>query len=140
MAQDNFKLAIKAYLDNRASTDELFKVTYAKENKNIDDCCTYIVNEVRKSTRQGYADDEVFGMAVHYYDEDNIEVGKPVNNVRVVTNTKIEAPAPAQAKPKATTTPRHEVKRQANEKKQAQPAPVVPIKPIKPTYVQPTLF
>lgn len=35
---EHFKQAIKAYLDERAKTDELFAVSYAKENKNLDDC------------------------------------------------------------------------------------------------------
>ena len=35
---DTFKATIKAYLDKRAESDELFAVSYAKENKNIDEC------------------------------------------------------------------------------------------------------
>lgn len=31
---EQFKQTIKAYLDERAKTDELFAVSYAKENKN----------------------------------------------------------------------------------------------------------
>jgi hypothetical protein len=30
----------------------------------------------RKSSCNGFADDEIFRMAIHYYDEDTIEVGK----------------------------------------------------------------
>ena len=41
---EHFKKTIKAYLDNRASTDSLFAVSYAKENKNLDDCITFILN------------------------------------------------------------------------------------------------
>ena len=39
---EHFKQAIKSYLDERAKTDELFAVAYAKENKNLDDCVTFI--------------------------------------------------------------------------------------------------
>ena len=42
------KQAIKSYLDNRAKTDELFAVAYAKQNKNIDECFNYILGEARK--------------------------------------------------------------------------------------------
>lgn len=42
---EHFKQAIKAYLDERAKTDELFAVSYAKENKNLDDCVTFILNQ-----------------------------------------------------------------------------------------------
>ena len=33
---EHFKQTIKEYLDGRAQTDELFAVSYAKENKNLD--------------------------------------------------------------------------------------------------------
>lgn len=87
---DIFKKTIKAYLENRAANDSLFAVTYAKEGKNIDDCCTYILNEVQKSGCVGFTDDEIFGMAVHYYDEDAIDVGKKIDASRVVVNHVVE--------------------------------------------------
>jgi len=89
---EHFKNTIKAYLDSRANEDELFAITYAKENKNIDDCITYIFNTVKKSGCNGFTDEEVYSMAVHYYDEDNIEVGKPVN-CHVVVNHTVELTA-----------------------------------------------
>lgn len=46
------------------------------QNKNTADCCTYIINQVQQSGRCGFSDDEIFSMAMHYWDEDNIEVGK----------------------------------------------------------------
>lgn len=65
---NHFKNTIQTYLEQRAQTDALFEWTYtSKENKNIDDCCTYILNEVHKSGCNGFADDEIFSMAVHYY-------------------------------------------------------------------------
>lgn len=86
---ERFKETIKSYLDKRASEDELFAVVYAKEEKNIDDCCTYILNEVQKSGCNGFADEEIYSMAVHYFDEDNIEVGKKIS-CNVVVNHTIE--------------------------------------------------
>lgn len=75
---------IKAYLDKRAETDILFSLRYTLPEKSIDDCATYILNEVYKSGCNGFTDDEIFGMAVHYYDEDKIEIGKPMDNARIV--------------------------------------------------------
>jgi hypothetical protein len=89
---DHFKNNIKAYLDKKANEDELFAITYAKANKNIDDCITCILNTVYKSGCNGFSDDEIFSMAVHYYDEDNIEVGKPVN-CRIAVNHTVELTA-----------------------------------------------
>ncbi|MDR2145329.1 MAG: PcfK-like family protein [Tannerella sp.] len=89
---ENFKSAIKAYLDKRAKEDQLFEVTYAKTNKTMDECITYILNSVQKSGCNGFTDDEVYAMAVHYYDEDHIEVGKPIN-CRVAVNHTVELTA-----------------------------------------------
>lgn len=86
---DNFKNAIKSYLDSRAVGDELFAASYAKEGKNLDDCCTYILNWVKKSGCVGFSDDEVFGQAIHYYQEDNIDTGNPIS-AKVVINRSIE--------------------------------------------------
>jgi len=88
-ASDTFKETIKAYLDNRASNDELFAKAYSKEGKTIEDCVTYILNTVQKSGCNGFADEEIYGMAVHYYDEDKIEVGKPTSG-RVIVNHIVE--------------------------------------------------
>ncbi|KAF5066900.1 PcfK-like protein [anaerobic digester metagenome] len=88
-ASNHFKNTIKAYLEQRAETDVLFSFQYSKPEKNIDDCVTYILNEVKKSGCNGFADDEIYSMAVHYYDEDNIEVGKPMN-AHVVVNHVVE--------------------------------------------------
>ena len=60
-------------------TDPLFAPNLMKPNKNIEECITYILNEVQKSGCNGFDDDEIFSMAVHYYDEDDIEVGKAVS-------------------------------------------------------------
>jgi len=88
----DFKKAIKAYLDARAKTDTLFAASYAKPGKNLDDCCTYIINQVKASGNAAYMPDEIYGMAVHYYDEDNIKVGKPISCRVVVAQSGAELP------------------------------------------------
>lgn len=84
-----FKNTIKSYLDKRAKEDELFAVSYAKSNKSLDECINFILQEVKKSGCNGFADDEIYGMAVHYYDEDNLGNIKSVN-CQVVVNHHIE--------------------------------------------------
>lgn len=86
-ASPHFKTAIQKHLDGLAANDELFAETLEKPNKNIDDCITYIFNQVKASGCNGFADGEIFGMAVHYYDEDDINVGKPINGKVVVNHT-----------------------------------------------------
>ncbi len=58
---------------------------FANPNKSIDECCKYIICEVHKSGMNGFDDDEIFGMAVHYYDENEIEVGNPPQ-CRIISN------------------------------------------------------
>lgn len=82
---NHFKNTIQAYLDQRAETDVLFSLQYSKPEKNIDDCITYILNTVQKSGCNGFTDEEVYSMAIHFYDEDNIEIGNAIN-ANVVVN------------------------------------------------------
>ena len=86
---EHFKDVIQNYLETRASYDELFAENFRKESKNIDECITYILTEVQRMECAGLSDDEVYSLAVHYYDEDNIEVGKSIN-CQVVVNHTIE--------------------------------------------------
>lgn len=87
-----FKTTIQAYLEKRAESDSLFAETLKKENKNIDECVNYILDEVQKSGCNGFADDEIFGMAVHYYDEDDLKATKQ-NSANVIVNHKVELTA-----------------------------------------------
>lgn len=102
---DHFKNIIKTHLDDRAKEDVLFAKSYQKENKNIDECCNYITNEVKKTKRQGFADEEIFNLAVHYYDEDDIKDVKKAPGYKIVVNTKLSAPAEPKAKAITTSKP-----------------------------------
>ena len=85
----NFKNTIQAYLQDRASNDSLFADRFKNESKNIDDCITYMLNCIQKSGCNGFEDDEVYSMAIHYYDEDDIEIGNPIN-CKVAVNHVVE--------------------------------------------------
>ena len=85
---EHFTRTIAEYLNQRAMADPLFAPNLMKPNKNIEECITYILNEVQKSGCNGFDDDDellrawlekIFSMAVHYYDEDDIEVGKAIS-------------------------------------------------------------
>ena len=111
MATDQFQTIIQEYLNNRAVEDTLFAETLKKPNKNIKDCITYILNEVKKSGIQGFADDEIFGMAVHYYDEDDIKVGSSISNVKIVTN-KSDKGKSKESKKEVTAEPKKKSKKE----------------------------
>jgi len=78
----SFKQAIEAHLNSRADMVEMLK----KPGKTIDGCCDYIFDVMRKRAekeRAGksavgmYAEpDEIFGLAVHYYDESDEDLKK----------------------------------------------------------------
>lgn len=76
---NHFKRTIQMYLEQRAAEDALFAKKYENPTKNIDDCVTYILNYVQRSGCNGYSDSEIYGRAVHFYDEDEIEVGNPLD-------------------------------------------------------------
>lgn len=75
-ASEHFKRTIQAYLEKRAKTDVLFAPRFNNPEKNIDECINYIFSEVQKSGCNGFADEEIYSMAVHYYDEENYYVYK----------------------------------------------------------------
>ena len=84
---DQFTRTIAEYLNQRAMTAPLFAPNLMKPNKNIEECITYILSEVQKSGCNGFEDDEIYSMAVHYYDEDDLEVGNAIPCNVVVNHT-----------------------------------------------------
>lgn len=64
-------------MEQRAASDPLFAPKFANPKKSVDECCRYILGEARKRGTSVVMDDaEVFGLAVHYYDEENIKIEK----------------------------------------------------------------
>ena len=127
-AADYFKQTIQSYLQRRAQEDELFAPRYANPKKNIDDCITFILNYVKQSGCNGFADDEIYSLAMHYYDEDDIDIGKPLTNCKVVVNHTIvlteeeKAEARRQAMQKATDEAYRKITQGKNKTKKAETA------------------
>lgn len=68
---DNWLKVIADYLLTR---DDI-KDSLDKENKSLEECGQYILQEAqKKGSRVAMTDEEVFSLAVHYYDEDDITV------------------------------------------------------------------
>lgn len=80
-----FQLALKSYLDEYASKDDLFAAKYANKNKTIAKCSAYIIGEAKKQKGSGnvvvLSDEVVYGMAVHYYEEDDVSLSSEKANV-----------------------------------------------------------
>lgn len=73
---EQFTRTIAEYLNGRAMTDPLFAPNLQKPHKNIEECILYILSEVQRSGCNGFADEEIYSMAVLYYDEDDVEEDK----------------------------------------------------------------
>lgn len=86
---ERFQERIKAYLDDLASRDEYFALDYENPAKSIEECCDFIVQQVQKSGRCGFDDDEIFGLAVHYYQEQNLEEIKHID-CKVIVNEEVQ--------------------------------------------------
>ncbi len=70
---NTFEKIIKDYIESACKTDAVLAGKYEKSGKDIEGCCKYIKSEARKQAQNGCAaikDEEVFGWAVHYFDEE----------------------------------------------------------------------
>lgn len=130
---NHFKRTIQMYLEQRAAEDELFAKNYRKPTKNIDDCVTYILNYVHKSGCNGFTDGEIFGQAIHYYDENEIEVGKPMN-CQVVVNHMVELTDEEKAEARQNAIRRYQEEELRKLQNRNKPSAK------KETHVQPSLF
>ena len=87
---EQFKKTILSYLTTYSQKDLLFKDRFENPNKSIDECINYIFTTVQKSGLNGFADEEVYNMAIHYYDEENLEINQNLANGSVVVNHHVE--------------------------------------------------
>ncbi len=96
---NQFRKRIKELLDELAERDKLFAVSYRKETKNLNDCIKYILNKVQASKRQAFTNEEIVGLAMHYYDEDNIKVGSMPRIKKIVVDVPSTREKPEPRKP-----------------------------------------
>lgn len=81
-----FKDAVKDYLDKMAADDPVFAAKLANPEKTLDKCVEYVESEIfHKYIKSGNgrrvavcepSPQECFGLAVHFYDEEKIEIRK----------------------------------------------------------------
>ena len=76
-------IKIGNYLKKRAVENPNVESTIKKKNKNLKECWSYVLGEISSDIyREGNlgiaaGDDQIlFDLALHYYDEDNIEIKK----------------------------------------------------------------
>lgn len=116
----NFEKTIKAYLDDMAEKDEAFRAKYeAKmkaDNKSITNCCNYICGWASDQKRQGYTDEEIYGQALHYYDEADVKVNGSQNTCTVVVNHAVALTDAEKKKAKAAAMKSYEQEQKAKQK------------------------
>lgn len=114
MAFTPFEDAIKTYLDSAAEKDELFAKSYANPNKSIEECCKFIMGKAAKAAKRANGtqiackDEEIYGLAMHYYDEEDIKVDPAPITAKVIhTPAKDLTPAQKKAKGKKSVKLAH---------------------------------
>ena len=85
-----FADVIKEYLDNYAKDDPVFNERYQNPSKNINECCDYIINQVKASGRNGFADEEIFALARGYYTDEIDKKDLHTAHATVVVNHTVE--------------------------------------------------
>ena len=93
-----FVQTIKDYLDSYAQQDSVFAERYANPDKNIEECCNYIIHTVQKSGCHGFADEEVYKMARDYYVDDVDKKDLTPVGGNVVVNHQVELTEEEKAK------------------------------------------
>lgn len=97
--------AIRIIADYLLTRDDI-QENLKKPNKSLKKMYEYITSQARKKALNGCAmlsDEEVFGMAVHYYDEDDLDVDKKVEEAKPeMVRHKVEV----KAEPKKTEKPK----------------------------------
>ncbi len=84
-----FRQTIEDYLAALSQRDLSFAERFRNPAKKVEDCITYIINQVQKSGLHGFDDAEIYALAVHYYVEDNVDPGTPVQ-CQVIVNHHVE--------------------------------------------------
>lgn len=103
---------IKHHIEGMMANDEVFRAKVEAKKRDYSGCANYIIAEIKKRYKGKDTvcdDDEVFGLAVHYFDE-NIQSPGVVPG-RVVVSRRLSAEEKAQVEKEA----REELRREALE-------------------------
>ena len=97
-AKQAYKSAIIGYLRERCKTDTYLAESCKKENKSLDGCIKYIVEQARKKAENNVAvipDEEVYDWAVHYILEDSLNCESEKTDKKAEGNPEKENTVPA---------------------------------------------
>lgn len=143
-SSENFIEAIRQYLDSRAESDSLFAIRYADPSKSVEECCQFILNEVKRQGVTVMTNDEVYSLACHYFDGDCTadEIGSPLNCKVVISKEQLTEEDKEELRQQAMEQYKEEqlreLRRQSQPKAQSKPTTVP--KAGEEINVQPSLF
>lgn len=105
-----FEQRIGEWLTQARKEDATFDKKVAESKKDVQGCCNYILSVVKESKQCGYDDAEIYGMARHYFDEDDIKDPGKQSVQRIIVTGHIDL----------TESERMEAKQQAVEEYKAE--------------------
>lgn len=89
-ATKQFAQVIGEYIEKAKQEDPLFaKCVDDQPKKTVEGCVNYILKTVKDSGVAGWTDDEIFGMAKHFFDERDLKDPGAIS-ARVVVNHHVE--------------------------------------------------
>lgn len=115
-------MTLQEYLETKlgemASQDPNFRERYEDKKKSMKDCLCYVTQQARKQAVNGCAaisDDEVLQMAVHYYQEKDVNPTKDYTPRAEIKTSKTEKPK-QEVKPQPVLIPESKANKRAKKK------------------------
>ena len=72
-----FEQRIKEFIDGQAAKDEAFAAKVNSTKRTVKDCAAWMIEQLaldfKKTGKMGYDDSEIYGMALHFYDEPELK-------------------------------------------------------------------
>ncbi len=112
---------VRNYMEERCASDPILAIKYADPKKSIEKALNYVAHEVQKSGLTIMDSESVFGLILHYYDEnleDIPDVNCKIAVAKELTDTE-KAEAKEQAKEQYREEQLRELRRQSLPKPQA---------------------
>ena len=99
-----FEERIKAFLDEQAAQDAAFAEKLNNDKRTIKDCAAWMIEKLatdfQKTGKMGYDDSEIYGLALHFYDEPNLKAKGNCNFQGLIMSNR---PATQEYKPRELT-------------------------------------
>jgi len=113
---------VRNYMEERCASDPILAIKYANPAKSLEKALNYVAYEVQKSGLTIMDSDSVFGLILHYYDENLADV--PNVNCKIAVAKELTDTERAEAKEQAMEQYKEEQLREL--RRQSQPKATAP--------------